>query len=62
MCMPKPPKMETPPPPPTIEQAKTDDVVDSRKNERERLRNAANARSTILNEGASNGRKTLLGQ
>ena len=62
MCMPSTPKVETPPPAPTIEQAKTDDVATARQDERKRLRNAANARTTILSEGNSNGRKTLLGQ
>ena len=62
--MPKTPKVETPPPPPTMEQAKTDDVAMARQDERKRLRGAVNARTTILSEGNNNGsnRKTLLGQ
>ena len=63
MCMPKAPKVETPAPPPTIEQAKTDDAVVARQDERKRLRGAMNSRTTILSEGApGSGRKTLLGQ
>ena len=62
MCMPKAPKVETPAPPPTVEQATPDDAVNARQDERKRLRGAVNARSTILSEGNSNGRKTLLGQ
>ena len=65
MCFPKAPKVETPPPAPTLEQAKTDDAVTARKDERKRLRGAMNSRTTILSEGASgtgSGRKTLLGQ
>ena len=65
MCFPKAPKVETPPPAPTIDQAKTDDAVTARQDERKRLRGAMNSRTTILSEGASgtsSGRKTLLGQ
>ena len=63
MCMPKAPKVETPAPPPTIEQAKTDDAAVARQDERKRLRGAMNSRTTILSEGApGSGRKTLLGQ
>ena len=62
MCMPKAPKVETPSPAPTIEQAKPDDVATARQDERKRLRSAVNARTTILSEGNDNGRKTLLGQ
>ena len=64
MCMPKAPKVETPAPPPTIEQARTDDAS-ARQDERKRLRGAMNSRTTILSEGSSgtgSGRKTLLGQ
>lgn len=61
MCMPKAPKVETAPPPPTMEQAKTDDAVTARQDERKRLRGAMNSRTTILSEQGS-GRKTLLGQ
>ena len=61
MCLGSTPKVETPPPPPTIEQAKTDDVAIARQDERKRLRRAVNSRTTILSEG-QNGRKTLLGQ
>ena len=62
MCFPKTPKVETPPPAPTLEQAKTDDEVTARQDERKRLRRAVNSRSTILS-GQDNafGRKTLLG-
>jgi hypothetical protein len=62
MCFPKTPKVQTPPPQPTYEQARTDDVALARQDERKRLRNAVNSRTTILSEGNSNGRKTLLGQ
>ena len=60
MCFPKAPKLETPPPPPTMEQAKTDGAAIARDSERKRLKSAVNSRTTILSEG--NGRKTLLGQ
>jgi hypothetical protein len=62
MCLPKTPKIQTPPPPPTYEQARTDDVAIARQDERKRLRNAVNSRTTILSERDNNGRKTLLGQ
>ena len=65
MCLPKAPKVETPAPAPTIEQARTDDAAIARQDERKRLRGAMNSRTTILSEGASgtsSGRKTLLGQ
>jgi hypothetical protein len=61
MCLPKAPKINTPPPPPVMEQAKTDEVVTAREDERKRLRNAVNSKSTILDQGGSSG-KTLLGQ
>lgn len=61
MCMPKPPKIETPPPPPTVEQAKTDDPVVARDAERKRLQGALNSRTYILGGRDAQGRKTLLG-
>jgi hypothetical protein len=60
--MPKTPNINTPPPPPTYEQARVDDVAVARQDERKRLRNAVNSRTTILSGDESNGRKTLLGQ
>ena len=48
MCFPKAPKVETPPPAPTLEQAKTDDAVTARRDERKRLRGAMNSRTSIL--------------
>ena len=62
MCMPKTPKVETPSPAPTVEQAKPDDIATARQDERKRLRSAVNSRTTILSEGTQGGRKTLLGQ
>ena len=38
MCIPKAPKINTPPPPPTMEQAHTDDALTARQDERKRLR------------------------
>ena len=61
MCLGSTPNVETPAPPPTIDQAKTDDVAIARQDERKRLRRAVNSRTTILSEGAGE-RKTLLGQ
>lgn len=61
MCFPKAPKVETPPPAPTMEQAKTDDAVTARKDERKRLRGAMNSRTSILGGRDEQGRKTLLG-
>lgn len=61
MCFPKAPKIETPPPPPQIEQAKTDDAVTARQDERKRLRGAMNSRTSILGGRDDQGRKTLLG-
>lgn len=64
MCLPtgKTPKVVSPPPPPTIEQAKTDDALNARDAERKRLRGAINSRTTILSGGRDDkGRKTLLG-
>lgn len=61
MCFPKAPKVETPPPAPTLEQAKTDDAVMARKDERKRLRGAMNSRTSILGGRDEQGRKTLLG-
>ena len=61
MCFPKEPKVETPPPAPTLEQAKTDDAVTARKDERKRLRGAMNSRTSILGGRDEQGRKTLLG-
>lgn len=61
MCFPKAPKVETPPPAPTIDQAKTDDAVTARQDERKRLRRAMNSRTTILSGRDDQGRKTLLG-
>ena len=63
MCLPKTPKVETPAPAPTYEEAKSDDVVSARQDERKRLRRAVNSRTTILSgqENDNYGRKTLLG-
>lgn len=61
MCFPKAPKVETPPTAPTIDQAKTDDAVTARQDERKRLRGAMNSRTTILSGRDDQGRKTLLG-
>lgn len=61
MCFPKAPKVETPAPPPKLEQAKTDDAVVARQDERKRLRGAMNSRTTILTGRDEQGRKTLLG-
>lgn len=61
VCMPKAPKVETPAPPPTIEQARTDDAAIARQDERKRLRGAMNSRTTILGGRDEQGRKTLLG-
>ena len=60
MCLGSTPKVETPPPAPTMEQAKTDDVAIARQDERKRLRRAVNSRTTVLSESGG-GRKTLLG-
>ena len=62
MCFPKVPKVETPPPAPTLEQAKTDDAVTARRDERKRLRGAMNSRTSILGGRDEQGRKTLLGR
>jgi hypothetical protein len=63
MCMPKAPKVNTPPPPPQLEQAKPEDIeTKARQDERRRMKGAVNSRSTILSSGYDNGRKTLLGQ
>jgi hypothetical protein len=64
MGLAKTPKVETPPPAPTMEQANTDEATVARQDERKRLLNAVNSRTTILSEGGSagNGRKTLLGE
>lgn len=61
MCMPKAPKVETPPPAPTIEQAKTDDAATARDDEKKRLKGAMNSRTSILGGRNEQGRKTLLG-
>lgn len=61
MCMPKAPKVNTPPPAPTLEQAKTDDAVTARQDERKRLKGAMNSRTSILGGRDEQGRKTLLG-
>lgn len=61
MCMPKAPKVNTPPPAPTLEQAKTDDAVTARQDERKRLKGAVNSRTSILGGRDEQGRKTLLG-
>ena len=61
VCMPKAPKVETPPPAPTLEQARTDDAAIARQGERKRLRGAMNSRTTILGGRDEQGRKTLLG-
>ena len=62
MCLGSSPKVETPAPAPTFEQAKTDDVVTARTDERKRLRRAFNTRTTMLGGALDTGRKTLLGQ
>jgi len=59
--MPSTPKVETPAPTPTVEQAKTDDVATARQDERKRLRGAMNSRTSILSQRDNQGRKTLLG-
>lgn len=61
MCIPKAPKINTPPPPPTMEQAHTDDALTARQDERKRLRGAINSRTSILGGRDDKGRKTLLG-
>lgn len=61
MCLGSTPKVETPPPAPTMETAKTDDAILARQDERKRLRRAINSRTTVLSDGGT-GRKTLLGQ
>ena len=62
MCLPKTPKMNTPPPPPQLEQAKPEDIeTKAREDERRRLKGAVNSRTTLLSRDAGNGRKTLLG-
>lgn len=58
----KTPTVTPPAPTPTFEQAKTDDVVTARTDERKRLRRAMNTRATMLGDGLDGGRKTLLGQ
>ncbi len=58
MCMSS-PKIEEPDPVPTFEQARPEDEeMTARRDERKRLKQAFNSRSTILSD---NGRKTLLG-
>lgn len=61
MCVAKTPDIETPPPPPTVEEARTDDVANARNDERKRLRGAMNSRSSILGGRDENGKKTLMG-
>ena len=57
------PDVQQPAPTPTFEQAKTDDVVTARTDERKRLRRAFNTRTTMLGSLTDDGgRKTLLGQ
>ncbi len=61
MCMSKTPKVKAPDPVPTFEEAKpVDEEITARQDERKRLRQAFNARNTIL-DGGNAGRKTLLG-
>ena len=61
MCLGSSPKVETPDPVPTFEQAKPEDEeMTARQDERRRLRRAFNSRNTILDGGYS-GRKNLLG-
>lgn len=64
MCLPKTPKIETPPPAPTFDEARVDNPADIRQDERKRQRNAVNSRTTLLSQGSDSGtgRKTLLGQ
>ena len=59
----KTPDVQQPAPTPVYEQAKTDDVVTARRDERKRLKQAMNTRATMLG-GSFNGGgpKTLLGQ
>lgn len=49
-------------PTPTFEEAKTDEATVARRDERKRLKQAMNTRTTMLGGGLdSSGRKTLLG-
>ncbi len=58
----KTPQVQTFAPTPTFEEAKTDEATVARRDERKRLRQAMNNRTTILSDGMSGGYKTLLGQ
>nr|MBQ6739595.1 hypothetical protein [Synergistaceae bacterium] len=59
--MSKTPKVTQPDPTPVFEEAKpADEEMTARRDERKRLRQAFNARNTIL-DGGNAGRKTLLG-
>ncbi|MBR1660274.1 MAG: hypothetical protein IJ705_08150 [Oscillospiraceae bacterium] len=54
--------MQTFAPTPTFEEAKTDEATVARRDERKRLKQAMNTRTTMLGGGLdSSGRKTLLG-
>jgi hypothetical protein len=58
----KTPEVQTFAPTPTYEEAKTDEGTAARRDERKRLKQAMNTRTTMLGGGIdSNGRKTLLG-
>lgn len=61
MCMPKAPKIQQAPPPPTMEKAATNDVDVARQSERRRAMGAVNTRTSILGGRDEQGRKTLLG-
>ena len=65
MCMPKPsvPKQEVAPPPPKVEEQKTDNDIIARQRIRRNSTGSVNTRSTMLGGGDSpTGKKTLLGQ
>lgn len=56
------PKVETFAPTPTFQEAKTDEATIARRDERKRLKQAMNIRTTMLGGGIdSSGHKTLLG-
>jgi len=58
----KTPQVQTFAPTPTFEEAKTDEATVARRDERKRLKQAMNTRTTMLGGGVdANGRKTLLG-
>lgn len=61
MGKPSTPKVETPPPTPTYEDAQTNDDVAARDRDKRKRAGAVNSKSSILTE-SSGGGKTLLGQ